>query len=255
MAGFFSVVSGYYVSGALGGWAERIRTGKWRTRVEPRSFRRRDRDHNVTDAPFCAPVSGICSDTFLGQFRTLRALCPNSADKSARRSAPGHDKKTSYLKLLRLFEFFACPSADTKKFAGTSGFSGCVAPLPRGCLGRTRRPNYDLTKRDWSRQSACCPFAKPTNNNSSNHRTLICLCKARLGVNAPAVLGPLPLGPARSALGVHVTPWVPVVKLEWHTTVTTKRVTIRSSLSPISSIASLYALDINFLNAWPAVPR
>jgi hypothetical protein len=30
MAGFYSVVSGFHVSGALGGWGARIRTWEWR---------------------------------------------------------------------------------------------------------------------------------------------------------------------------------------------------------------------------------
>src|SRR5262245_58569344 len=80
-------------------------------------------------------------------------------------------QKTSYLKLLRLFKFFSCPTADTKKFAGTSGFSGC--PYPGGAW---EGPAYQRLDRK-GRVTPCSvlPVAKPTNNNSSSHLTLICL--------------------------------------------------------------------------------
>jgi hypothetical protein len=167
MSGLFRKVSRRAKITGLCGWAERIRTREWRTRVEPRSFRRRDRDRNVTEKPFCAPpVPGTVSDT--------AHLMSESADGCAPGSAPGHDKKPHINSYLGCLILSASEVRTLKNLLGLAHFRSALRPLPRGRLRRTRRPNYDLTERDWSRDDVL-PFAKPNNNNSSGHPTLISL--------------------------------------------------------------------------------
>ena len=155
MSGLFRKVSRRAKITGLCGWAERIRTGEWRTRVEPRSFRRRDRDRNVTETPFCAPpVPGTVSDT--------AHLMSESADRCARRSAPPSRPKTSHSQLLMGFNPQYIRGADTKKCAGANAFAGCFAPVPGGCLRRTRRPIPIRLDRKGlpSRHVPCCVSRK-----------------------------------------------------------------------------------------------